>query len=80
MIDVDKINESIEHWNMLADTEDCMIRDGVSMCHQASRARAELYRRTAKALRIERDTGDPVCVCCHKRTGARSVYAAKVAP
>lgn len=39
----------------------------------ASRAdnpyRAETYRRTAEALRIQIRTGQAVCVCCHKPFG-----------
>lgn len=31
--------------------------------------RAEVYRRTAEALRIEERTGVAVCVCCHKPLG-----------
>ena len=34
-----------------------------------AKAQADLYRRTARSLRIQADTGVAVCVCCFKPFG-----------
>lgn len=74
--------ESVDHWNMLADielreAEDLKARGLFTGCQLA---RAEMYQRTAKSIELEIKTGKPHCtVClgphenqyCPQRPGAR---------
>lgn len=65
-----ELQEAIDHWYMLADQEEWYIANNLTHGSDASFiARAETYRRTAKALEIKRDTGVAVCSCCFKPFG-----------
>jgi xanthine dehydrogenase iron-sulfur cluster and FAD-binding subunit A len=62
-----KLDEAIAAWLQLADDEDRMVELGLDYGgHAAFRFRADTYRRTAKALQWEKDTGEAVCSCCFK--------------
>jgi hypothetical protein len=61
--------ESIAHWAALAEEQERSIAEGWTLVPAAARARAETYRRTAKALQHEADTGVALCVCCLKPIG-----------
>lgn len=63
--------EHAAHWDALAEEA-----DRIGDCEKSrgrydgvQRNKAETYRRTAEALRIEDRTGVSVCVCCHKPLG-----------
>lgn len=60
------LESSIQHWLALADEQDRAVAEGIACCPQASRARADTFRRTARALQLEQETGKPHCVCCLK--------------
>jgi hypothetical protein len=62
----DHLTQAAEEWDRLADDEIRRFETGIQDCKQIADARAALYRRTAKALRIRRDTGIEVCACCLK--------------
>ncbi len=62
------LEASAAHWDALAEQQDRMAAAGLVHPTPAGH-RAETYRRTAEALRIEGRTGIPVCVCCHKPYG-----------
>ncbi len=62
-----KLDEAIAAWLQLADDEDRMVELSLDYGgHAAFRFRAATYRRTAKALQWEKDTGEAVCSCCFK--------------
>ncbi len=78
------LEESIAHWEALASEAEEMARwnreRGLDLSAPGSSPgdhRAQTYRRAAEALRIERDTGVSVCVCCYKPQG-RGVHIAGV--
>lgn len=73
---VSEIEKSIAWWYKLADDEDRSIAWGLTCGSPAPFiARAENYRRAAKALEIGRDTGVAVCTCCHKPfSNTRVIY------
>lgn len=71
------MQEHIDEWRALAQESDrrAAYEDGRGSSGVAHHNRAELYRRTATALEMERDTGRPHCVCCLKPSGlAREVH------
>lgn len=55
---------SARHWARLARQEDKDAFPGTP-----ARYRADMYRRTARALLYQRKTGIAVCVCCFKPFG-----------
>lgn len=65
--------ESAKYWDELAVKE----LDRLTWDKWADKSgcefRANIYRRTAEALRIELRTGVSVCSCCHKPFGKRKV-------
>ena len=62
-----KLDTAIAAWLQLAIDEEHAIELGITNGdYSVFRNRAELYRRTAKALEYERDTGIAICVCCFK--------------
>ena len=65
------LQDAINHWYELADNEEYMITNNLT-CGSAKvfHVRADMYRRTAKALEIQRDTGIAVCSCHHKPFGS----------
>ncbi len=66
----DNLQTAIDHWYALADEEERYIELDITYGSDAVyRYRAETYRRAAKALEIQRDTGVAVCSCCHKPFG-----------
>ncbi len=70
MITEDQIQNSIDHWNALADQEQRMIDNNLTCgSDKPFLARIETYRRTARSLEIQRDTGVAVCVCCYQPFG-----------
>jgi hypothetical protein len=58
-----------EHWEALAAAELRMAawNDAHVGSGAAQRAKAATYQATAKALRLEAETGIPHCSCCLKR-------------
>jgi hypothetical protein len=62
----DWLTQEAAQWDRLADDEILKFKTGIQDCEQIADARAALYRRTAKALRIRRDTGKEICACCLK--------------
>lgn len=64
---IDRLNAAIAAWLELAETEDRAIELGITNgSDSAFRFRANTYRRCAKALEWERDTGEAVCTCCFR--------------
>lgn len=62
-----KLDEAIAWWLKLADDEERAIELDLDYgSSSAFRFRADTYRRTAKALEWQRDTGEAVCSCCFK--------------
>lgn len=68
------IEKAIAHWDALAIEQDRHIAEGITLCPQASKSKADLYRRTAEALRIELRTGQPHCACCLKPMSTRQFW------
>lgn len=62
------LDTAISAWATLADDEDRAASLGLTH-PSVAKARAAIYRRTVKALEIQRDTGIAVCSCCHKPFG-----------
>ncbi|WP_175403909.1 hypothetical protein [Pseudomonas sp. 25 R 14] len=52
-------NQAIEQWMRAAQEAD---RAGLSSA-------ANMYRKTARSIEIEQETGVPVCACCFKPFG-----------
>lgn len=67
------LQESIEQWNKLAVDADERAKLGLTHPSVAA-AQADCYRRAAKSLEIQRDTGVAVCSCCHKPFGDDKPY------
>jgi hypothetical protein len=66
--------KAIAWWLKLADDEERMIELGLTYgSAEPFIARAETYRRAAKAIEIKRDTGVGVCSCCFKPFGGKSL-------
>jgi len=60
------LQESVDHWNMLADVE---LREAEALQARGlftgcQRARAETYQRTARSIALEIETGRPHCTVC----------------
>lgn len=69
----DLLASAIQHWGSLADEAER--RAALELLHpNVARAQADLYRRTVRALEIQRDTGVAVCPCCHKPLGDDKPY------
>lgn len=67
------LDEAIQQWVSLA--EQVEHSAALSLIHpDVARAKSDLYRRAARALEIERDTGIAVCSCCHKPLGGEKPY------
>lgn len=66
-----ELNQAIEGWNKLADDAEQWASYEESRGHYGGvyLNQADSYRRTAKALTIQRDTGIAVCSCCFKPYG-----------
>lgn len=62
------LESAAEHWNELAAATDAAVAAGIAD-PLAGGYRADTYRRTARAMRIEIETGVAVCVCCFKPHG-----------
>lgn len=60
---------AIKAWNDLADSEDRAIELGIALSPETNRHNADLYRKTARSIQHEIDTGVAVCVCCWKPFG-----------
>ncbi len=71
------LQESIAHWVALAveAEEFASYEEAMGWSGASYRNKAELYRRTARALRMEMETGRPHCACCLKPQGARGSHA-----
>lgn len=67
------LEKAIQQWSALAEQVE---RDAaLSLIHaDVAKAQADCYRRTVRALEIERDTGIAVCSCCHKPFGDEKPY------
>lgn len=62
------LERAIMAWSDLVD--DAERRAALGLTHPSTaNAQASAYRRTVRALEIERDTGVAVCSCCHKPLG-----------
>lgn len=62
-----ELETAIAAWLQLAEDEDRAIELGITYgSDDVFRYRANLYRRTAKALQYQLDTGIAICVCCFK--------------
>lgn len=59
----------IKAWNDLADELDRAIDLKIALSPDTNRYNATLYRKTARAIQHEIDTGVAVCVCCWKPLG-----------
>lgn len=71
------MQEHIDHWRALATASDARAayEDARGSSGVAHRNKAESYRAVARALELERDTGQPHCPCCLKPSGlAREVH------
>jgi hypothetical protein len=53
-----------EWWEGLAAKEDRAVAEGYAICPEASKYRAETYRRVVESFRLEERTGEPHCSCC----------------
>lgn len=67
------LEQAIEKWVALADEAERGAKLGL-IHPNIAKAQADCYRRTVKALEIERDTGVAVCSCCHKPFGEDKPY------
>jgi hypothetical protein len=65
--------QAIKQWAALADEEDRAAEMGITD-PKTAKFRANVYRRTVRALEIQRDTGIAVCSCCHKPFGDEKPY------
>ncbi|KDR25996.1 hypothetical protein [Caballeronia zhejiangensis] len=63
---------AIAQWNALADEQDRAAALGITHASVA-KYNASLYRRTARSIQHEIDTGTAVCVCCFKPIGRGSL-------
>jgi len=76
----DELEASALHWEKLADAEiekeawDIKVGVFSGEGHSPYQSRAETYRRAAKALRIQKETGVAVCACCFKPFGQRTPH------
>lgn len=59
---------AIQQWLALADEQERGAELGL-IHPKVAAYRASLYRRTARAIEIELETGQAVCVCCFKPYG-----------
>lgn len=59
---------AIKHWRDLADEQERGAELGL-IHPKVAAYNASLYRRTARAIEIESETGKAVCVCCFKPFG-----------
>lgn len=67
------LNQAIQQWSALADEAERM--ENLGLLHpKVAKAQADCYRRTVRALEIERDTGVAVCSCCYKPLGDDKPY------
>jgi hypothetical protein len=67
--------DAATHWDRLADENEEQARwdveHGISVGpveHSAGYHRARDYRRCARTLRMQADTGKPHCMCCERPT------------
>lgn len=60
------LEESAKGWDDLAEQELNAIILGIACSPSTNITRANIYKRTAEALRIQDRTGIAVCSCCHK--------------
>ena len=67
------LNQAIQQWSSLADEAEHMANLGL-LHPKVAKAQADCYRRTVRALEIERDTGVAVCSCCYKPFGDDNPY------
>ena len=59
---------AIQHWRDLSDEQERGAALGL-IHPKVAAYNASLYRRTARAIEIELETGKAVCVCCFKPLG-----------
>lgn len=64
-----ELENAREHWLYLAREQD-RLAEWDANARPAAKHRAESYRRVARALEIEGQTGVPVCSCCFKPFGS----------
>ncbi|WP_287497515.1 hypothetical protein [Pandoraea sp. CB10b_02] len=67
-VPLDQKQWAVQHWRALADEQDRAAELGITHPNVA-KANADLYRRTARSIEIEIETGTAVCVCCFKPFG-----------
>lgn len=66
----DRLEEAAKYWDDLAIRElDRLNWDVLCADKESCEFRANSFRRTAEALRIQIRTGIAVCSCCHKPIG-----------
>jgi len=64
---------SVRIWRNLADEQERGAALGL-IHPQIATYNASLYRRTARAIEIELETGQAVCVCCFKPFGRGALH------
>ncbi|WP_186122292.1 hypothetical protein [Burkholderia gladioli] len=67
-VPLDEKQRAVQQWRALADEQDRAAELGLTHPNVA-RANADLYRRTARSIEVEIETGTAVCVCCFKPFG-----------
>jgi len=67
------LEQAIKQWSDLADEAERGAALGL-IHPNVAKAQADCYRRTVRALEIQRDTGVAVCSCCHKPFGDDKPY------
>ncbi len=65
-----ELEASAGHWDALAaEQEKIAAENNPRTCVEACHSRAEMYKRTARALRMQIETGVAHCACCLKPFG-----------
>ncbi|MBU9154175.1 hypothetical protein KTD28_06080 [Burkholderia gladioli] len=67
-VPLDEKQRAVQQWRALADEQDHAAALGITHPNIA-RVNADLYRRTARSIEVEIETGTAVCVCCFKPFG-----------
>lgn len=72
-VPIDQKQWAVQHWRALADEQDRAAELGITHPSTA-KLNADLYRRTARSIEIEIETGVAVCVCCFKPFGRGALH------
>ncbi|HEP6279863.1 TPA: hypothetical protein VDA67_006454 [Burkholderia vietnamiensis] len=71
-VPLDEKQRAIQQWRALADEQERAAELGITH-RSVAKYNADLYRRTARSIEVEIETGTPVCVCCFKPFGRGSL-------